>query len=324
MVLRALNVPNDLQPMQPDPAAGAHLARGARRSTWCGRARTSCRGCCGACATSPRATSSPPSAPSRCRSRLSPRGRIAQPRPASRSSRRPTRARRSAQSATALAAATLSESTPPAIGIVTTVSAACSARRLRPSPSAPSSSATRSGRSAANSSSATASSASASAARWKPRPLQDAAGLAPLRQPRPRHLEHGAHAHPHAPPVERIGAARRDEHGIGAEAGGAAEDRTDVGVIDDVLEDDDEPRIRDDLGHGRERRAVHRGQRAAVHRVAGQRLGDLGRDDVHRRLGVVREQRGRHRAATSPARARIAARCPAASARPMTFADSAM
>ena len=45
MVLRALNVPNDLQPMRP---IRCRTARGARRArmTSCGRASTSCRGSC--------------------------------------------------------------------------------------------------------------------------------------------------------------------------------------------------------------------------------------------------------------------------------------
>ena len=68
MVLRALNVPNDLQPMQPDPLP-ARTWREARAEdlVW---ARDAPRavGAASACATSPPATTSPPSAPSRCRS----------------------------------------------------------------------------------------------------------------------------------------------------------------------------------------------------------------------------------------------------------------
>src|SRR5690606_27413047 len=62
----------------------------------------------------------------------------------------------SAQRATALAEATLSESTPPAIGMMTFVSAAASAARPRPGPSDPITNATFSGLVAANSSRATA------------------------------------------------------------------------------------------------------------------------------------------------------------------------
>jgi hypothetical protein len=65
MVLRALNVPNDLQEMVADPFPARTWRRPAAR-TWSGRARTWCRGCCDACATSRPATASRPSAPSRC------------------------------------------------------------------------------------------------------------------------------------------------------------------------------------------------------------------------------------------------------------------
>ena len=61
---------------------------------------------------------------------------------------------RSAQAATAPAAATLSESTPPAIGMRTVRSTAATVRRDSPSPSVPSTRASRSGGSAASSSSA--------------------------------------------------------------------------------------------------------------------------------------------------------------------------
>ena len=58
MVLDALNVENDLEPMKPEPLPAR--APGGRRAsrTLAGRASTSCRGCCGASATSRRATSS--------------------------------------------------------------------------------------------------------------------------------------------------------------------------------------------------------------------------------------------------------------------------
>ena len=59
MVLRALNVENDLQPMKPEPLP-VRTWRQARTRTSRGRASTSCRGCCVASATSRPATSSPP------------------------------------------------------------------------------------------------------------------------------------------------------------------------------------------------------------------------------------------------------------------------
>ena len=75
--------------------------------------------------------------------------------------------------------------------------------------------------------------------------------VGPLGQARPRHLEHRAHAHPHAAPVERVGAARAHEHGVGAERRDRAEDRADVGVVDDVLEHDDPARAREQRRRGR-------------------------------------------------------------------------
>jgi hypothetical protein len=56
-------------------------------------------------------------------------------------------------------------------------------------------------------------------------------------QPGVRHREHLAHADPHAAPVERIGAGRRQQHGVDAERGRTAEHRADVGVVVDVLQD---------------------------------------------------------------------------------------
>ena len=83
MVLRALNVPNDLQPMQPDPLPVRTWREARAERLRVGARRTSCRGCCGGCATSPRATRSPRSGPTRCRSRtLAPRETDAgEPRP---------------------------------------------------------------------------------------------------------------------------------------------------------------------------------------------------------------------------------------------------
>ena len=154
--------------------------------------------------------------------------------------------------------------------------------------------------------------------------VQDAARLAPLRQPRPRHLEDRAHAHPHAAPVERVGAARAHQHRVGAEPGRGAEDRADVRVVDDVLEHDDEPGIGDDVRDRGERRPVHRRERAAMHGVSRELLGDLGLDDVDRRVGVLASASastsGSHFSCTRNDRGRW----PAASARAMTFADSAM
>ncbi len=137
MVLRALNVPNDLEAMQPEPLplrtwraargedlgwAREHLVPWVlRRLRHQSSGITSRRS-----AQSPLRSSSP-----------------------ARSDTRPHSAGARAHSATAAAEATLSESTPPAIGIVTTVSALSRAVGVSPSPSAPRSSATFSGRCAA-------------------------------------------------------------------------------------------------------------------------------------------------------------------------------
>jgi hypothetical protein len=48
--------------------------------------------------------------------------------------------------------------------------------------------------------------------------------------------EHGAHRDLDRTPVERVGAPRRQDHRVHAERGGAAEDRPDVAVVDEVLE----------------------------------------------------------------------------------------
>lgn len=73
-----------------------------------------------------------------------------------------------AKQATADAAATLSESTPPDIGIITVESQAAIVERRRPSPSVPKTMAVRSGAFAAKSRMATESCSRARAATWKP------------------------------------------------------------------------------------------------------------------------------------------------------------
>ena len=61
-------------------------------------------------------------------------------------------------------------------------------------------------------------------------------GVVPVRQPGPRRGEDRAHADLDRAAVERVGAARREQHGVEAEGGAGAEDRADVGVVDEVLE----------------------------------------------------------------------------------------
>ncbi len=62
MVLRALNVPNDLESMQPGPAAAAHLARGPVRGPRLGARAPRAVGAAAAAPSSPPATTSRPSA----------------------------------------------------------------------------------------------------------------------------------------------------------------------------------------------------------------------------------------------------------------------
>ena len=165
MVLRALNVPNDLQPMQPDPLP-VRTWRGARTQDFVWARTHFVPGPCVACGIGPLGTRSPrsarPAADPDPRSGEGPLGRAGR---------------------AGLAAAQCPDRDGGGRGHVERVDAAGhrdrddrvgrrSARRLSPSPSAPISTATRSGRSIANSSRGTASSVSASAARWKPSALR--------------------------------------------------------------------------------------------------------------------------------------------------------
>ena len=97
--------------------------------------------------------------------------------------------------------------------------------------------------------------------------------------------EHRAHGNLHRTPVERVGASRRQEHGIHAERGGAPEDCPDVSVVDKILQHDHPPGGGGQRRSLRERLAVQRGQRPAVDTVPGELLGGLVRDDIHRGAG---------------------------------------
>ena len=111
--------------------------------------------------------------------------------------------------------------------------------------------------------------------------VQHPCRLGPLGQPCPRHLEHRAHADAHAAPVEGVGAPGRHEHRVRAEGGDRAEDRADVGVIDDVLEHHDPSRAREQLTGVGHLGALERGEGATVHAVPGDRLELLGLGEVH-------------------------------------------
>ena len=62
---------------------------------------------------------------------------------------------------------------------------------------------------------------------------------------RPGKVKYRSHRHPNATSIERIGAARCDQEAVEAQSGGAADDRPDIGVIDDVLEDEQAASIGD-------------------------------------------------------------------------------
>ena len=121
-----------------------------------------------------------------------------------------------------------------------------------------------------------------------PRPRVDAS---------PRHLEDGAHGDADRPAVQRIRAARGDQHRVDAERRGRPEDRPDVGVVDDVLEDQDPSRIGDEGIHGGQHWSLHRGERTPMQVEPGELLDDvvladedrdpvgLGRGDEVREVG---------------------------------------
>jgi hypothetical protein len=118
--------------------------------------------------------------------------------------------------------------------------------------------------------------------------------VVPGGHPRVGNGENRPHRDLDRPAVERVGAARGQDHRIQAEGGGAAEDRADVGVIYQVLQYQDAARRRGQVGYGGQLLAVKRGKRAAVHAVAGEALGALVGDHVDR--GVTGREGGQVRA----------------------------
>ena len=166
--------------------------------------------------------------------------------------RSPRRQARSAHMATAAAAATLSESTPPAIGIRTVRSAPPRVRRASPSPSVPRTSARRSGGSAASCVEGDRVLCEGQGGNREPGVLQRRDPARPRLDPRPGHLEDGAHRDADRPAVEGVRAPRGHEDRVDPQSGAAAERRPHVGVVDDVLEDEHPPRIGDDGRHGRQ------------------------------------------------------------------------
>ena len=105
-------------------------------------------------------------------------------------------------------------------------------------------------------------------------------GVVPVGKAGPRRGEDRAHADLDRASVQRVGAAWRQQYGVEAEGGAAAEDRADIGVVDNVLEHQYLTRAVEHLVEGRERTALERGERATVHVEAGDLLGQRLTDDV--------------------------------------------
>jgi len=146
---------------------------------------------------------------------------------------------------------------PPAIGIRTARSARAAAPAESPSPSVPSTNASRLGAVARPPVQVDGvRRPGVSATHCQPGRPDQVDPVRPGRQPGPRHLEHAAHRDPDRAPVERVRAARGDQHGIRTEPGRRADDRPDVGVVDDVLQDQRPPGAGQHFGRVRQRRPV--------------------------------------------------------------------
>ena len=100
---------------------------------------------------------------------------------------------------------------------------------------------------------------------------------------RPRHLKHGAHAHAGRATVQRVAARRADQNTVNVQCGSRAENRANIGVIDNTLKHAHAhrtiPRRLDDaaqeLINRNLTRATERRQRAARHVKARQLLHEL-------------------------------------------------
>ena len=119
------------------------------------------------------------------------------------------------------------------------------------------------------------------------RPADRFQALGPRFQAGVRDREDRAHRHLHRAPVQRVGAVRREQDRVHAEGGGAAEDRADVGVVVDRLHDHHPAGGGEEFVGGRQRLALHRGERPPVHVVAGDAFGEVRADRVHGRRELV-------------------------------------
>ena len=119
---------------------------------------------------------------------------------------------------------------------------------------------------------------------WNPR-RQVGQGVVPVGQASPRQREHRPHRHLHRATVERVRTPGGQQHGVDPKGGGRAEDRPDVGVVDDVLADHDRPGSLEHLVDGGQRGAGEGRQRATVDVEAGDLLGQCLADHVAGRVG---------------------------------------
>jgi hypothetical protein len=109
----------------------------------------------------------------------------------------------------------------------------------------------------------------------EPGGLQLREAVEPAGHPGVRDGEHRTHRDLDRPPVQRVGAPRRQHDRVDAERGRAAEDRAHVAVVNQVFEHDDPARAGDDRGDTGQRLAGQRRQRAPVHPVPGEAFRDL-------------------------------------------------
>ena len=147
--------------------------------------------------------------------------------------------------------------------------------------------------------------------------------VVPVRQPGPRQREHRAHRDLDRPAVERVGAARRQQHGVEAERG-AASGRSRRRWCGRRSPPAPGPTARPRARRPRvgQRPAFQRGQRAAVHVEAGDLLGQRLGHHVAGRVASSPARRPARRASAAPS-GTSAARWPASTARRTTFSPSA-
>ena len=185
----------------------------------------------------------------------------------------------------AVAAATFSESIPAVIGIRTRHAAPAVQRSLSPAPSVPTMIASFgcSRRPSLTESRSVAPAPGVSATVRNPSASEPARDARPAQQPGPGQREDGTHADLDRPSIERVGAARGQQRTVPAKRRGVPNDRADVGVIDDVLQDHQPTAVQQILG-GVPLLAVERGERAAVDVESRHRLGELLADQVDRHV----------------------------------------